>query len=128
MPAWQPSRSRSSGLVFSGTVMFALVMARLPQPPKIPFQPSDKLQHIIAFVVLTLSTGAGGKCNSRLVRNIREGWGMPLVAQSLRAHHVILRGGSNRGLQRFGSASRSEATKVLCPCGNPSKTLLRSYT
>lgn len=33
-------------------------MACLPQPPQLPGQPSDKLQHIVAFVVLTLLSGA----------------------------------------------------------------------
>jgi hypothetical protein len=41
-------------LVFFGAVLFAMVMASLPQPPQIPGQPSDKVQHIIAFAVLTL--------------------------------------------------------------------------
>jgi len=41
-------------LLFFGAVLFALVMASLPQPPQIPGQPSDKVQHIIAFVVLTV--------------------------------------------------------------------------
>ena len=40
--------------VFFGAVLFAMVMASLPQPPQIPGQPSDKLQHIIAFAVLTI--------------------------------------------------------------------------
>jgi hypothetical protein len=31
-----------------------MIMASLPQPPQIPGQPSDKVQHIIAFAVLTL--------------------------------------------------------------------------
>jgi peptidoglycan/LPS O-acetylase OafA/YrhL len=40
--------------VFFGAVLFAMVMASLPHPPQIPGQPSDKVQHIIAFAVLTL--------------------------------------------------------------------------
>lgn len=31
---------------------FALVMASLPQPPQLPGAPSDKVQHIIAFLTL----------------------------------------------------------------------------
>ena len=31
---------------------FAFVMATLPQPPTLPGQPSDKVQHAIAFSVL----------------------------------------------------------------------------
>ena len=41
-------------LAFCGAVLFAMVMASLPQPPQIPGQPSDKVQHIFAFAVLTL--------------------------------------------------------------------------
>jgi hypothetical protein len=33
--------------------LFALVMASLPHPPSLPGTPSDKIQHIIAFVSLT---------------------------------------------------------------------------
>ena len=40
--------------VFFGAVLFAVIMASLLQPPQIPGQPSDKVQHIIAFAVLTL--------------------------------------------------------------------------
>lgn len=33
--------------------LFALVMASLPHPPPLPGTPSDKIQHIIAFVTPT---------------------------------------------------------------------------
>lgn len=38
---------------FWGALLFALVMALLPRPPQLPGSPSDKVQHILAFVVLT---------------------------------------------------------------------------
>lgn len=38
--------------LFWGAVIFAFVMAILPQPPQIPGAPSDKVQHISAFAVL----------------------------------------------------------------------------
>jgi VanZ family protein len=38
---------------FWGAALFALVMASLPHPPPLPGTPSDKIQHIIAFVTLT---------------------------------------------------------------------------
>lgn len=38
---------------FWGALLFALVMALLPIPPSVPGAPSDKLQHILAFAVLT---------------------------------------------------------------------------
>lgn len=34
-------------------LMFAVVMASLPQPPAIPGGPSDKIMHILAFLVIT---------------------------------------------------------------------------
>lgn len=33
-------------------MLFGFVMAILPKPPTLPGQPSDKVQHILAFVVL----------------------------------------------------------------------------
>ena len=37
-------------------VAFTLVMATLPHPPRLPGEPTDKIQHIAAFVVLTILT------------------------------------------------------------------------
>jgi VanZ family protein len=34
-------------------LIFALVMALLPHPPEVPGHPSDKIQHILAFTVLS---------------------------------------------------------------------------
>lgn len=39
-------------LAFWLAASFALVMAILPKPPQLPGAPSDKIQHIVAFVVL----------------------------------------------------------------------------
>ena len=33
---------------------FAFVMATLPHPPQLPGEPTDKVQHILAFAVLTI--------------------------------------------------------------------------
>lgn len=38
--------------VFWAAIVFAFVMAVLPQPPQVPGVPSDKVQHIFAFLVL----------------------------------------------------------------------------
>lgn len=54
MACQQRSRILIMRFVFFGGVLFAVIMASLPQPPQIPGQPSDKVQHVIAFVVLTL--------------------------------------------------------------------------
>ncbi|HVM22676.1 MAG TPA: hypothetical protein VM308_05170 [Sphingomicrobium sp.] len=40
--------------LFWAAVAFAFVMAVLPRPPELPGQPSDKVQHIVAFAVLAL--------------------------------------------------------------------------
>ncbi len=37
--------------------LFALVMALLPHPPELPIEPSDKVQHAIAFITLGLLGG-----------------------------------------------------------------------
>jgi len=38
---------------------FTFVMATLPHPPQLPGQPVDKVQHILAFTVLTTLAAAG---------------------------------------------------------------------
>lgn len=42
-------------LVFWAALIFAFAMAVLPQPPKVPGAPSDKVQHIVAFLFLGAS-------------------------------------------------------------------------
>ena len=44
---------------FWAAAAFALVMASLPKPPRLPGDPSDKIQHIMAFVVLAVLAAAG---------------------------------------------------------------------
>lgn len=39
-------------VAFVSAAIFALVMAILPQPPRLPGDPSDKTLHILAFAVL----------------------------------------------------------------------------
>ena len=43
---------RLTRLVFWAATAFTLVMASLPTPPRLPGSPSDKVQHILAFLVL----------------------------------------------------------------------------
>jgi VanZ family protein len=53
MPQISPVRRLCQALFFAaGTVAF--IMACLPKPPGVPFEPSDKIQHIVAFAVLAL--------------------------------------------------------------------------
>jgi VanZ family protein len=40
--------------IFWLVASFAFVMAILPHPPEVPGEPSDKLQHILAFASLAL--------------------------------------------------------------------------
>ena len=40
------------------TTLFTFVMAILPHPPVLPGAPTDKMQHIAAFVVLTVLAAA----------------------------------------------------------------------
>jgi peptidoglycan/LPS O-acetylase OafA/YrhL len=41
-------------IAFWAACLFAFVMAVLPHPPMLPGKPSDKLQHIFAFLVLAV--------------------------------------------------------------------------
>jgi len=43
---------RAARLLFWAAALFALVMALLPHPPEVPGNPSDKIQHAVAFVTL----------------------------------------------------------------------------
>lgn len=47
------SRSIARPLFWAAAV-FAFVMAVIPHPPKLPGHPSDKIQHIVAFLVLAI--------------------------------------------------------------------------
>ena len=40
-------------LLFWSALLFAFVMAVLPHPPRLPGEPGDKIQHILAFTVLS---------------------------------------------------------------------------
>ncbi|MEO6388706.1 MAG: hypothetical protein ABIT16_10875 [Croceibacterium sp.] len=45
-------------LVFWAAVIFTFVMATLPHPPDLPGNPNDKIQHILAFVTLSVLASA----------------------------------------------------------------------
>ena len=47
-------RTRILRTTFWAAATFAFVMAVLPHPPQLPGAPSDKVQHIAAFLVLSL--------------------------------------------------------------------------
>lgn len=48
-------------------LVFALFMASVPHPPQVPGGPSDKLQHTVAFVVLTVLASLAYPAISRLI-------------------------------------------------------------
>ncbi len=45
--------------LFWAAILFAFVMAMLPQPPAMPGTPSDKLQHLAAFFTLAVLARLG---------------------------------------------------------------------
>ena len=49
---WRAGRTARS--LFWLAACFAFVMAILPHPPQVPGEPSDKVQHIVAFSTLAL--------------------------------------------------------------------------
>ena len=46
--------SPTARAIFWAAACFAFVMAVLPQPPQVPGEPNDKVQHVIAFATLAL--------------------------------------------------------------------------
>jgi VanZ family protein len=49
-----PGRRILTRILFWSAAAFAFVMAVIPRPPELPGHPSDKLQHIVAFLVLAI--------------------------------------------------------------------------
>lgn len=49
-----PRTRRARIAVLWLAVAFTFVMATLPHPPQLPGAPTDKIQHIVAFFVLTI--------------------------------------------------------------------------
>jgi hypothetical protein len=47
--------SRAARTFFWAAACFAFVMAVLPNPPELPGEPNDKVQHIAAFATLALA-------------------------------------------------------------------------
>ena len=45
-------------LLFWAAAIFAFIMAVLPKPPHLPLDPSDKVQHVLAFLTLAGLAGA----------------------------------------------------------------------
>lgn len=51
--------ARLARIGFVAALVFASVMAFLPQPPQLPGEPSDKVNHILAFATLTALLAIG---------------------------------------------------------------------
>ena len=68
------SRTAILRAAFWAAAAFALVMASVPHPPQVPGAPSDKVQHIAAFLTLGLLAAAAYR-NTPL---IRIGFGLSL--------------------------------------------------
>lgn len=75
--------------LFWAAALFALVMASLPQGPELPGIDSDKVQHIIAFVVLTgLALFAyGGPALGRIVAGLSAYGALIEIIQLIPALH-----------------------------------------
>lgn len=54
MPLSGLKGGRAARVLFWAAALFALVMALLPHPPEVPGNPSDKVQHAVAFITLGL--------------------------------------------------------------------------
>jgi VanZ family protein len=50
----QMLKPRFLKLAFWAAVLFTFIMATLPKPPQLPGSPSDKVQHIAAFLTLSV--------------------------------------------------------------------------
>jgi hypothetical protein len=76
-------------LAFWAAALFAFVMAVLPHPPQLPGAPTDKVQHVLAFAVLTALAAAGwpGAPRLRLLLGL-SGFGVLIeLAQMIPALH-----------------------------------------
>lgn len=82
-----PIASRMARYVFWPALAFALVMAVLPHPPKLAgLDVGDKVQHMLAFFVLTGLAGAGWP---RLPL-LRLALWLALVGERLRTNSLLL--------------------------------------
>lgn len=59
--------NRVAKLLFAIALIVTLVMATLPNPPQLPLNPNDKLQHMTAFAALA-ALGAAAFRNMPLTR------------------------------------------------------------
>ena len=72
-------------LAFWAAALVALVMALLPHPPQLPGEPSDKVQHIAAFLTL----GALGSFAYPDTNPFRLGVGLSLFGAAIEVLQLI---------------------------------------
>ena len=72
-------------VAFWAGAAFALIMALLPHPPQLPGEPSDKLQHIAAFLTL----GALGSLAYPRANPLHLGAGLSLVGAIIEILQLI---------------------------------------
>ena len=72
-------------IAFWTAAMIALVMALLPHPPQLPGEPSDKVQHIAAFVLL----GALGSFAFARSNPVHLGVGLSLFGAAIEILQLI---------------------------------------
>ena len=82
-------KTRLLRLLFWAAALFALVMALLPHPPEFPGEPSDKVQHVIAFATLGLlgSAAYGGARKRWLIIGLSLFGAFIEVAQAIPSLH-----------------------------------------
>ena len=51
--------TRALRLLFWLSVVFSFTMATIPQPPQIPGEPADKVQHMMAFATMSALAALG---------------------------------------------------------------------
>jgi len=75
--------------VFWAAFTFTFVMAALPHPPRLPFDPLDKVQHAAAFTALTALACAAWPAMSRLrLLIVLSGFGALIeIVQAIPALH-----------------------------------------
>lgn len=72
-------------ITFWLALAFAVTMAVLPHPPRLPGEPSDKFQHILAFATLAVLAALGWPALSRL----RIGLGLLAVGAGIEVVQMI---------------------------------------
>ena len=75
--------------LFWAAALFALVMALLPHPPEVPGNPSDKVQHVVAFATLGIlgSLAYGGAQKRWMIIGLSLFGAFIEVAQAIPALH-----------------------------------------